>query len=190
MRPVERVAARLARGVRGWMALGVTVLFALFTALVLPDQAEAGAFYTDRYAAPDTSFWYSPEDLYAAAEAWGRDGRAAYVYARVTFDVVWPVVYGVFLVTTLAWVWARGTAPESRWRGVALLPMVAVALDYAENVCTATVMARYPVRTPLLTELAPIFTAGKWLVLSASFLLLVIGVIVAVAARWRARAPD
>jgi len=187
MKVVQRVAERLAHGVRGWLALGAVVLFALFTAMVLPAQAEAGAFYTVRYVAPDTSFWYVPDDLYAAAEAWGPDGRAAYVHARVTFDVVWPMVYGTFLLTTLAWVWARGTASGSRWRGVALLPVVAVALDYAENVCTATVMASYPARTPVLAELAPFFTAGKWLTLVASFLLLAIGVIVALTARWRAR---
>jgi hypothetical protein len=105
----------------------------------------------------------------------------------VTFDVVWPLVYGTFLLTTLAWVWARGTASGSRWRRVALLPAVAVMLDYAENICTATVMARYPARTPVLAELAPLFTAGKWLTLSASFLLLGIGVIIALTARWRAR---
>ena len=70
---------------------------------------------------------------------------------------------------------------------VALLPVVAVALDYAENICTATVMARYPARTPVLAELAPFFTAGKWLTLSASFTLLAIGVIIALTARWRAR---
>ena len=184
---VERVAERLARGVRGWMAMGAVVLFALFTAMVLPAQAEAGAFYTVRYAAPDTSVWYFPDDLYAAAEAWGRDGRAAYVHARVTFDVIWPMVYGTLLMTTLAWVWARGTASGSRWRGVALIPVVAVALDYAENICTATVMARYPARTPVLAELAPLFTASKWLTLSASFMLLGIGVIIALTARWRAR---
>ena len=69
----------------------------------------------------------------------------------------------------------------------ALLPVVAVALDYAENICTATVMARYPGRTPVLAELAPLFTAGKWLALSASFMLLAIGVIIALTARWRAR---
>ncbi|MBK9698305.1 MAG: hypothetical protein IPO80_13335 [Propionibacteriaceae bacterium] len=184
---MERVAERLARGVRGWMAMGAVVLFALFTAMVLPAQAEAGAFYTVRYAAPDTSVWYFPDDLYAAAEAWGRDGRAAYVHARVTFDVIWPMVYGTLLMTTLAWVWARGTASGSRWRGVALIPVVAVALDYAENICTATVMARYPARTPVLAELAPLFTAGKWLTLSASFMLLGIGVIIALTARWRAR---
>lgn len=181
---VERVAARLAHGVRGWMAIGAVVMFAMFTAMVLPAQAEAAAFYTVRHAAPDTSVWYFPDDLYAAAEAWGRDGRAAYVHARVTFDVVWPMVYGTFLLTTLAWVWARGTASGSRWRGVALLPVVAVALDCAENICTATVMARYPARTPVLAELAPLFTAGKWLALSASFILLAIGVIIALAARW------
>jgi len=169
------------------MAMGAVVLFALFTAMVLPAQAEAGAFYTVRYAAPDTSVWYFPDDLYAAAEAWGRDGRATYVHARVTFDVIWPMVYGTLLMTTLAWVWARGTASGSRWRGVALIPVVAVALDYAENICTATVMARYPARTPVLAELAPLFTAGKWLTLSASFMLLGIGVIIALTARWRAR---
>ena len=187
MKVVERVAERLAHGVRGWMAIGAVVLFALFTAIVLPVQAEAGAFYTVRYAAPDTSVWYFPDDLYAAAEAWGRDGRAAYVHARVTFDVIWPMVYGTLLLTTLAWVWARGTASGSRWRGVALLPVVAVTLDYAENICTATVMARYPGRTPVLAELAPLLTAGKWLTLSASFMLLGVGVIIALTARWRIR---
>ena len=185
MKVVDRVAAGLARGVRGWMAVAAVVLFAVFTATVLPAQAEAGAFYTDRYPAPDTSLWYSPDDLYAAAEAWGPDGRAAYVRARVTFDVIWPLVYGTFLLTTLAWVWARGTAPGSRWRWVALLPVVVVALDYAENICAATVMARYPTRTPVLAELAPFFTAGKWLTLAASFVLLAIGVVIAIAAWWR-----
>ena len=187
MSAVERVAERLAHGVRGWMAVAATVVFALFIALVLPAQAEAGSFYTIRYAAPDTSLWYSAGDLYAAAEAWGPEGRAAYVNARVTFDVIWPLVYGTALLTTLAWVWARATAPGSRWRRVALLPVVVVALDYAENICTATVMARYPARTPVLAELAPLFTAGKWLTLSAGFLLLGVGAIVALVARWRAR---
>ena len=48
-------------------------------------------------------------------------------------------------------------------------------------------MARYPARTPVLAELAPLFTAGKWLTLSAGFLLLGIGVIIALTVRWRAR---
>lgn len=176
MRRVDRLAAALSR-VRWWAALAAVVLFGLFTALVLPAQARAGAFYTALYAAPDTSWWYRPDDLYAAGEAWGPAGRSAYVQARVTFDVLWPLVYGAFLVVTLAWTWARTTAPGSRWRRVALLPVLVVALDYAENLCTATVMARYPARTPVLAELAPVFTGAKWLTLSACFLLLGVGLV-------------
>lgn len=156
--------------------LGGLVLFGAFIAAVLPWQASVSAAYTDAYPAPDTSFWYSARDLYAAAEAWGETGRSAYVHARVTFDVIWPLVYGFFLTTSLAWLVGRAIRPGSRWRRVALLPMLVVLLDYAENVCAATVMARYPTRTPILADLAPVFTASKWVLLSACFaLLLVLG---------------
>ena len=184
---VDRPADRLADGVQGWMALTALALFGLFTAVVLPVQAEAGAFYTSRHPAPDTSLWYLPTDLYAAAEAWGQAGRDAYVLARLTFDVIWPLVYGSFLLVTLSWTWATFTRSGSRWRRVALLPVVVVALDYAENVCTALVMARFPARTPVLAELAPLFTLAKWVTLSACFVLLGIGLVLAVVMILRGR---
>jgi hypothetical protein len=42
--------------------------------------------------------------------------------------------------------------------------------DYAENACTAIVMARWPSTTDLLATLAPMFTAAKWTLLGAAFL--------------------
>lgn len=164
--------------------LGV-VLFLVFTSTVLPWQAEVSSAYTDSFAAPDGSFWYSAADLYAAAEAWGESGRSAYVFARVTFDVVWPLVYGFFLTTSLAWLFARATVAGSRWRRLALLPTLVVLLDYAENLCTATVMARFPDRTPVLAQLASAFTAGKWVLLAGCFGLLFVGALAAVLARIR-----
>lgn len=183
----DRAADWLARRVRWWVAAAGLALFVGFLVLVLPAQAAAGEFYTSLHPAPDTERWYSPEDLYAASQAWGETGRAAYVRARVTFDVIWPLAYGIFLLTGLSWVWARATRPGSRWRRIALLPVLVVALDYAENVCTATVVARYPARTPVLDALAPVFTAAKWLTLSGCFALLVVGIGVAVVAAVRRR---
>ena len=172
---LDRIAGWLARRVRWWVAVAGLLLFGGFILLVLPAQAAAGAFYTSLHPAPDTELWYTSADLYAAAEAWGETGRAAYVRARVTFDVVWPLAYGIFLLTGLSWAWARATAPGSRWRRIALLPVLVVLLDYAENVCTATVVARYPAPTPVLAQLAPVFTAAKWFTLSGCFVLLVVG---------------
>jgi membrane protein implicated in regulation of membrane protease activity len=55
-------------------------------------------------------------------------------------------------------------------------------LDYLENVATSLVMARYPLRTPVIDALAPVFTLVKWVFVGGSFALLLIG---AGAALWR-----
>src|SRR4051812_36142526 len=111
----DRAGGWLARRVRWWVALAGLLLFAGFIMAVLPAQA-AGEFYTSLHPPPDTERWYSPADLYAAAAAWGETGRSAYVRARVTFDAIWPLAYGIFLLTGLSWIWAKATRPGSRWR--------------------------------------------------------------------------
>jgi hypothetical protein len=155
---------------RGRVVIGTAVLFGVFVAAVLPGQAAR----TDRYAAgvgtPDTSFWYSSGYLTRAAEAYGADGRAAYVTARLTIDVVWPLVYTAALATALSWLGAQALSPQSRWRVINVLPFAVLVLDYAENVCAGVTIARYPDSTPVLPSLAPWFTAGKWLTLLASVL--------------------
>lgn len=181
---LDRLADRLSR-VSGWWPLATLAVFAIFIATVLPWQASISASYTGAAPAPDTSRWYTAADLYAAAEAWGPEGRSKYVVARLSFDVVWPLVYGSFLVTSLAWLGARTTRPGSRWRCLSLLPVMVVLLDYAENLCTAIVMARYPAPTPVLADLAGPFTAAKWALLLLSFLLLAIAVVAAVLTRVR-----
>lgn len=81
----------------GWVALSTLVIFLLFTALVLPDQASRTQAYTETAGSPDMSFYYTADDLYQMAEAYGENGREAYVSARFTFDLIWPMVYMIFL---------------------------------------------------------------------------------------------
>lgn len=176
---MDRWAARLSTRVPLWLALAALVLFVVFTATVLPWQASVSSAYTVRAPAPDGSFFYSADDLYAAAQAWGEQGRAAYVRARLSFDVIWALVYGLFLTTALAWLGGRATPLSSRWRRLVLLPVLVVLLDYAENVCTATVMARYPQPTPVLANVATGFTAAKWVLLAGCFVLVAVGAVAA-----------
>jgi len=76
------------------------------------------------------------------AESYGTEGRKAYVRARFTFDLVWPIVYAAFLTTTISWLYGRTSAPGSRWRLANLVPLAAALLDYGENACTSLVMLR------------------------------------------------
>ena len=178
----KRISDRLRRLTTGWVTLAARLIFLLFTALVLPQQATQAEEETGSAASPDTSFFYTPGDLYRMAESYGTEGRQAYVRARFTFDLVWPLVYTFFLVTAISWVF-RAFAPDSRWQLANLAPLLGALFDYLENVSTSLVMLRYPAPTPGLDLLAPVFTALKWGTLGVSFALLLGGCAVA-AWRW------
>ena len=177
-----RLSGGLRRVSTGPVALAALILFLLFTALVLPRQSRSAEALGGSAGSPDTSFFYTAGDLYRMAEAYGPAGRAAYVRARFTFDLIWPLVYTVFLVTAISWTFARAFPPESRWQRANLVPLLAALFDLLENLSTSLVMARYPAGTPVAAALAPVFSAAKWLFVTGSCVLLVVG---AVLAAWR-----
>jgi hypothetical protein len=181
----KRVSDWLRRVSTGWVTLAALLIFLLFAALVLPREATRAEEETGSAASPDTSFFYAPGDLYRMAESYGAEGRQAYVRARFTFDLVWPLVYTFFLVTAISWV-LRGIAADSRWQLANLAPLLGALFDYLENLCTSLVMLRYPAQTPVLDLLAPLFTALKWATLGLSFALLLGGIAAAV---WRWMRP-
>jgi hypothetical protein len=149
---------------------------------VLPGQSTRAETYSEGVGSPDTSLLYSRDDLYDTAEAYGEEGRAAYVRSRFTFDVIWPLVYTLFLTTAVSWVFGRAFAPHSRWILANLVPLLGALLDYLENVSTSVVMLRYPDQTAVLDTLAPAFTLAKWVFLTGSFALLLVGTVVGI---WR-----
>lgn len=180
----------MARGISAWLhkissgrlTLAATLVFALFTSLVLPYMATSSAEQTGSQESPDTSFFYTAEDLYRMAQDYGEVGRQAYLRARWSFDVVWPLVYCVFLATAISWLTHRALPSKSRWQRANLVPLLATLFDYLENLFASVVMLRYPDPTPILATLAPWMTAVKWVLVGASFvLLLAVGLLFA----WR-----
>jgi len=162
---------------RGWVALLATLIFILFSIVVLPEQAARADTYSENAGSPDLSGYYRTEDLYRMAEAYGEHGRLLYVRARYTFDLIFPIIYTFFLLATISWVYAQTVVTNSRWRRVNLIPLLAMLLDFLENTSTSMVMLRYPERTVVLDTLAPFFTLTKWIFVFASFTVLVVGVL-------------
>ncbi len=160
----------------GWVAIGGVVIFILFTALVLPEQAAQAEQNSAGADSPDLSFYYSPEELYQMAETYGEAGRQEYIRARFTFDLFWPIVYALFLVTSISWLTRRAFSPGSFWQRTNLVPVWAMLLDYLENISTSLVMFRYPTRTPVVDFVAPLFTSIKWTLVGGSFVLLLIAI--------------
>ena len=158
-----------------WVALAALVIFLLFMVLVVPRQAAKFERESGEAGSPDTSLIYTPTALYRLADAYGPEGRRAYVRSRFTFDLAFPLVYAAFLVTAISWLYERAFPVGSAWQYANLAPVLGALLDYLENTSASLVMARYPLRTPVVAALAPGFTLLKWIFVGGSFALLLIG---------------
>jgi hypothetical protein len=186
----KRLSDWIQRVSTDWVALLALVIFLLFTLLVLPGQSTKAETDSGDAGSPDTSFFYTAEDLYKMAQAYGEEGRQAYITARFTFDLIWPLVYTGFLGTGISWIFQKAFTPGSLWQRANLVPVLGALFDYLENVSTSVVMVRYPSRTALVDTLAAVFTMVKWVFVFGSFVLLLTGVTVG-AVRWlRARSKQ
>jgi hypothetical protein len=163
------IQAFLFRFATGRSALLAVLIFGGFMAFILPSQAEQARVYSGDFGSPDQTFFYGAEDLYAMAEGYGPDGRAAYIRARFTFDLVFPFVYGFFFVALIGWGLSKATQAGSSWRLLILVPVMGMAFDFLENISAAALMARYPEQAPLAAALAPVFSAVKWVFVGGSF---------------------
>jgi hypothetical protein len=174
----------------GPLTLACLAIFIIFTALVLPDQAARAEFYSGEVGSPDTSLYYTASDLYTIAEAYGPAGRAAYIRARFTFDVIWPLVYLAFLATAISWLVKRANLDWKTWGRLNLLPVAGVIFDYLENGSAALIMARYPQPTAVIDHLAGVFTLFKWVFIMASFIVLVILAVIALVRKVRSNSSQ
>lgn len=159
-----------------------SAVFIVFSALVLPSQAATAESYTAGAGSPDTSLLYSADDLYRMADAYGDYGRRLYVHSRFTFDLIWPLVYAIFLATAISWAYGGTFSSRSPWQLANLAPVLGAAFDYLENASTSLVMLRYPHPAPVVATFAPGFTFIKWIFVGGSFALLIVGV---AAGLWR-----
>jgi len=176
----------LDRAATGRIVIATAVLFFFYIGAVLPGQAKKVEEYAGEVATPDSAFFYTASDIYASAAQFGPDGRSEYVLARATFDVAWPLVYALFLSMLLSWLLRRCYAEGDRRRLLNLLPWVALVFDYLENFSAAVTVARFPAKTPVLADLATVFTMLKWVTLSSAFVLAIAFAVVAFRRRTQA----
>lgn len=157
-----------------WVVIIGFIVFLVFSVLFLPGQTKLSETYSAGLGSPDTSLFYTPADLYRMAEAYGAEGRSAYIQARLTFDIAFPIVYTFFLATGISWFENRALEKDDDFRTGNVLPLFAMLFDFLENTCTALVFSRYPIYSPLPSMLAPFFTMIKWICVGSSFLFLII----------------
>jgi hypothetical protein len=149
----------------------VLFIFAIFTATILPSEAIRGV-EAGLTQSIDTSILYSVEDLYLIISGYSREVRLAYIYQRFTFDLIWPLVYGAFIVVTTTYLLIK--IKVKRMNSLIYFPLAAVGFDFLENISVSILMFIYPLRINVIALMASLFTTLKWITLSYSFIQIII----------------
>ena len=111
---------------------------------------------------------FDPSLIYQIVDDYGANGRAYYIWQRWTFDLIWPLVYGLPLFATLN----RFIQPKLNFRKwIVLLPLFATLLDYLENIIFTLLVTLYPTEIPLLAWIGVTVSALKWFALGTAMML-------------------
>jgi len=114
----------------------------------------------------DTRLWYTPADVYQLFDALGAAGRANNRLFYLTFDIVIPLSYSLFLWSAIS----HGAL--YRFRRIAF---VGGAFDYLENIAILILLARYPEHLDSLVTVAACFTVLKFVFSGVAIVLAVVG---------------
>ena len=143
------------------------ILFVLFTSLALPFVSSYTTKVIGVSESPDTSFNFHLDHLFDIVDSYGERGRLFYVTMRWTFDIVWPLIYTVFLVSSIAYL-ARRSNCKFGYKPL-YFPLLAVLFDFLENINATIIMLLYPKRIDFFGYMLIGSSIMKWAMIGISF---------------------
>ena len=141
-------------------AITFSLLFVGFLILVLPRVALYTQSQIGVEESPDMLLFYGKEEFYSMLEAYGQSGRNLYVLLRWTFDLIWPLVYGLFLLATIGYL--AKDFQKNKQKKLLVSPLLAVGFDYLENILASIHMLIYPNRIEFLVPVLNLVSILKW----------------------------
>jgi hypothetical protein len=145
-----------------WLFAAAAILLVLFLVAVLPGESARAARTTPEGASYDLSLFYTPAEAFEKAAAHSVEGRFAYIAARWSFDLAFPLVYGLFAFTGWTFALARLGSRAAELRGLAFVALLGPVLDFVENIAATVIMASVPARPPGWGIAASLATPLKW----------------------------
>lgn len=114
---------------------------------VFPGATARAALDAPEAYSLDTRLFSTPDAVLASASARSDAARLVEIGSHWTFDLAYPLVYGLFLFSTWSYAWSRLAANEAAARRLARSALAAPAFDLIENLAITVLFASAPVAT-------------------------------------------
>lgn len=145
-----------------------SIVFGVFMVVVLPMISYINQRYIGVSFSPDTSFFYTSHHFYQMIDLYGDQGRNLYIIIRWTFDLIYPLVYGLFLIMVLYHVHMN----KSKAMTLLWFPLLGVIFDYGENIVATILIGVFPKQLNALVYMMQVFSLLKWLFIGLSLVMI------------------
>ena len=184
---LNKLSGRLQAGAKGWLVFVLFVLDAAFMGFILPIAAALMKGDAGGPGPIDLQFFYTPDKAYGMIQAYGDYVRTFYRNFELTVDLIYPIVYTLFYSLLITWLFKKGFAENSLMHKLNVVPFGAWLFDLLENIGIVSMLSVFPSTPAALAWTTTIFTMVKWIFAGASMILVVIGMIAAIASLFRRR---
>jgi len=150
----------------------ITTIFILFTSFVLPFVSEFTTKIIGVSESPDTSFSFNTTHIIDLVSSYGKEGRRFYVIIRWTFDVIWPIIYTLFLASSIAYLSRRSNC-KFEYKPLYFV-LLGVIFDLLENINATIIMISYPKEAIFFIYLLLLSSILKWVFIGFSFIILIV----------------
>lgn len=162
----------------GWRVIILFLAEALMMGYIMPLAGGIMALAANASVMPlDLMFFYTPEQAFEMMEKYGEAGRSIYLRIELTADIIYPIVYTLFLGLFISWLFQRAFKPESPMQKWNVMPMGAWLFDMLENSGIVSMILMHPSRAELMAWLTMLFGTVKWAFALASFGLVLVGLV-------------
>lgn len=175
----------------GWRVIILLIADAFMAGYIMPAAAGILAFAANNSVLPlDLMFFYTPEKAFEMMEKYGEQGRALYLRIELTADIIYPIIYTLFLGLLISWLFQRGFKPESPMQKWNIMPVGGFVFDLLENLGIVSMLSMYPAQPAALAWLTMIAGSIKWAFAIVSIGLILIGLVRALMNGFRKQAAS
>lgn len=153
------------------------VLYLAFSLGAFPYyQTKVDELADEKIKALDLRLAYTLEDVERSFAKMGTEGRAITSFISGRIDMVYPMVYGCFLILLITNL-SKDTIPR-RFYLLLIGPLLGMLFDYLENFQVLNMLMQFPEITEKQVQTSSLMTSIKWLfILMSLAIVLVLGLL-------------
>ena len=122
----------------------------------------------------DVRFGYNIDQVTELFKEMGENGRAAYFIILSKTDMIYPIIYGSFLILLIAFLLDKIYPHSNKILLFLIFPIVGMVFDYLENFNTLYLLNKFPNITTEEVTFGSLMTQLKWVFILFSIALIVI----------------